>query len=725
MYFGTSKNTFAKRKSFSDSLLNVVHHQQVDSLKIKTYNEIALELMSRNPDSAIYFSMKGLELSEQINDVKGKAISYKNLGTAYFYKGENQKAKSYFLKSIAIYRKIKNSEKSIALIYSRIGSIETNTGNNAGALKIFFDLIRFYAERKDSIGLANTYNNIGVSYDFQGDYDKAIKYYQQSIDLREKLKDYKSISIALNNIGIIYTHKKKFEIALQYFITSLNNSKSIKDERNIAITLGNIGSVYENLNNLELALDYQMQSLEIKKRLGNSSNTLAYSYFNIGSVKQKMKLYAEAKKYFNQSLELTRQTNDLFLMLECYKALYIMYSETKDFASALKYAKLYFESHANIHSKEQREQISRLQSEFDSEVRENQISVLEEEKKAEDLQLKNIKTLIWLSIISFVFILILFAFSIRSFRKRKQLNKKLILYKSEIEEQKEEIINQKNNLEGLYKELNIRKEELQLQHDEIDKKNHYITDSIKYAKFIQEAILPQSTHLQKLIPESFVYFEPKDILSGDFYWVDKLDNILYFALIDSSIHGIPGAFISIIGNNLLNKALNEFGITKPKKILHFLNKGLEKTLKDRYKEFIVESGMDIAVFTLNLENHELTYVGAHNPIYILRNNEILQLKSTYYPLGLTLQETEKLEITEQVSKLEKGDFLYFYSDGFIDQFGGANHKKFMSRQLRDTIIQINQLSCNVQKDTLQKTFRNWKGDGEQVDDVLLIGIKLN
>lgn len=720
-----SSNLYAKRPNISDSLAKALEKTQQDSIRVNILIELSHEYLDKNIDSAQIFCTKALDIAKKINYYKGEAESLQMLGTVYYYKGEFVQALDVLENSLKLFKTQKNCEHFIVQVLQTIGVINSILGNNAEALGYFFKIVDIYSASGDSIGLANTLSNIGIVYDKERKYNQAIEYYKKSIEIRGKIGDNAKMSIALNNIGIIYSKLEEYEKALKYFYTSLKNSQSIDDERTLAITLGNIGNVYEKLNDLPKALNFQYQALEIKRKYANYKG-IAHTMHSIGEVKYRMGLFNESMDSFMEALENALQASDKYLIRDTYKAIYKTYGETEVYDSALKYAKLYFKLNAELNNELSNRNITSIQSKFENENREREIKLLQQEKEARDIRLKKTNTIIWSVSIAFIIAFGLLLFILRSYKQRLNLNKSLHTRKEEIEHQKEEILHQRNNLENLYLELNHRKEEIQTQHDIIDKKNQYITDSINYAKFIQEALLPQSIQLQKYISEAFVFFEPKDILSGDFYWIAEKNGAIYLAVIDSSGHGIPGAFISIIGNNLLNKGLHEKQLDEPQHFLDYLNDGLYKTLKEHYNEFVVDSGMDIGILKLDLTKKELVFTGAHNPIYIIRQEELIQLKSSYFPLGLTLEEdSPKYQVEQQAVKLFEGDKMYLFSDGYVDQFGGGSGKKFMHKRLRQMLLEIHHLPTNVQKNHVEHVFKEWRGENEQVDDVLFMGINIS
>ena len=272
----------------------------------------------------------------------------------------------------------------------------------------------------------------------------------------------------------------------------------------------------------------------------------------------------------------------------------------------------------------------------------------------------------------------------------------------EVVKQKDEIDLQKSKLEELYKD---------------------VTDSIKYAKRLQDSILPPKKYIEGLFPDSFVLFKPKDIVSGDFYWMNKIGSKHIFAAVDCTGHGVPGAFMSLVGANGLNSAVKEHRLQNPGKILDDLNNYASESLYKQEDDNAVRDGMDIAICSIDHKKMILEYSGAYNPLYIVRDNEILITKGDKFAIG-SFNPYTKSYTTHKIP-LQKGDVIYVFSDGYADQFGGVSGKKFMYKQFRETLLSIQSLSMEEQQLTLDKKIEEWKGSYEQVDDILVIGVKIN
>jgi serine phosphatase RsbU (regulator of sigma subunit) len=280
-----------------------------------------------------------------------------------------------------------------------------------------------------------------------------------------------------------------------------------------------------------------------------------------------------------------------------------------------------------------------------------------------------------------------------------------------------------NLVENLEVKVEERTREVVLQKEIIEESNKHITDSIKYAKRIQEAFLPTEENVSTLLKNAFVLYKPKDIVSGDFYWIEEKNDKVLFAVVDCTGHGVPGAFMSIIGFNGLNQIVNEYNYTKPSEILTQLNKNISHTLRQKVEDSKIRDGMDVAICSLDLKTKKLEFAGAFSPLFIIRNGEVLKIKGDKQPIG-NFVGVEEYEFTNHEIQLHENDKLYIFSDGFVDQFGGAGGKKLKYNAFRNLLTENHQKPMPEQKVAINAFFETWRAGYEQIDDVCMIGLSV-
>ena len=286
----------------------------------------------------------------------------------------------------------------------------------------------------------------------------------------------------------------------------------------------------------------------------------------------------------------------------------------------------------------------------------------------------------------------------------------------EIEKQKKEIENQRDALAEKNTQLNEA-------YVEIEEQKKHIMDSIYYARRIQTAILPASSLLDECFRDYFIFYLPKDIVSGDFYWMHEADNLVMISAIDCTGHGVPGAFMSIVGFNQLNNAVNVHKARKASEILNELNKGVITTLNENVSETSIKDGMDMALCVFDFGRKKVEFAGANNPMLLIRGDETLKYKGDRLPIGAFI-ENRTQEFTNNEIDLQNGDMIYMFSDGYADQFGGPDNKKFFGKRFEKLLFEIHEKPLKVQKDILYNTLKEWMGENDQVDDILVIGIRV-
>jgi serine phosphatase RsbU (regulator of sigma subunit) len=302
-----------------------------------------------------------------------------------------------------------------------------------------------------------------------------------------------------------------------------------------------------------------------------------------------------------------------------------------------------------------------------------------------------------------------------------QLNE-ILTQKSELEERKKENEEKVKLLWEQSTAIHFEKERINKLKEEVEIKHKEVMDSVTYAKRIQEAILPDKNEIMNHLPESFILFKPRDIVSGDFYWFSHKNDLSYIAAVDCTGHGVPGAFMSMIGNTLLNQIVKEKGISDPGEILHALNEEVNYSLKQKQKESESRDGMDMAICRFDLKNMELQFAGAMRPLYFVKDGALVEFKTDKFPIGGREYEVPK-KFTTQSFKLQKNDTVYMSTDGYADQFS-PNDKKLMTKKFKELILSVHDKKMHEQKEFLDTFVSDWKGNMEQTDDILVIGVRV-
>lgn len=339
-------------------------------------------------------------------------------------------------------------------------------------------------------------------------------------------------------------------------------------------------------------------------------------------------------------------------------------------------------------------------AEIEKNLKEKELLVKEQNKTIDaqgneiitkDSTIEEQKSMIVLSIIFLIIVTILGALAYRSYRLKNKANATILAQKEEIEEQ----------------------------HQVLEEQHQEITDSINYAKRIQDAILPPLKLVKGYMPDSFILYKPKDIVAGDFYWMEGINNLIIFAAADCTGHGVPGAMVSVVCHNAMNRAVKEFMLIKPNEILDKTREIVLETFEKSDED--VNDGMDIALCSINTESKKLNFAGANNGLYLIRNNEVTQIKPDKQPIG---NYKDAKPFTNHEMDLQKGDVIYAFSDGYPDQFGGPKGKKFMYKPFRNLLLEIHKEPMDKQHNILLEAFEKWRGELEQIDDVCVIGVRI-
>ena len=549
-------------------------------------------------------------------------------------------------------------------------------------------------------GTAQALNNIGISYYGLAEYAKALDYHNKALTIRIELGNKKDISASYLNIGNVYEGRMDYGLALEYKTKALKLKEEIGDKKGIANSNNGIANIQMSLHNYDQALEYCLRAQKIYAEL-NDLDGMDLTYITASNIYQENKNYALSNEFAQKALVLADSLGDISNALNAHGILYKNYSKLKDPAKALFHHEKYIELRDSIFNATRAINLAEEESKIEFAKKEQELKFEQEKKDVVAAEKsRRQKVIIW-SVAVGLFLVVVFAGfifrSLRLTRKQKQV----------IEKQKEIV--------------DIRNKEIEEQKKLVEEKNKDITDSINYAQRIQHAMLPHRRDIWTAFPQSFVLFKPKDIVSGDFYFFHKKDQYSFIAAADCTGHGVPGAFMSMIGSDKLEDAVLQS--TDTSEILSLLNKGVKTSLKQSEDDDSTRDGMDIALCSVDTENRIVKYAGANRPIWIIRKGqtEVEEIKATKKAIGGFTEDNQHFDSHE--IKLQKGDTFYLSTDGYADTFGKGG-KKMMTKKFKDVLLSIQNKSMKEQEKYLDDFVENWKAGTEQVDDILVIGVRM-
>ncbi|MFI5150403.1 MAG: tetratricopeptide repeat protein [Bacteroidia bacterium] len=599
-------------------------------------------------------------------------------------KNECNKAKEYALAALSYYTQ-SGDEQNQAKALERCAGACTFSSDFEQAIAYNMKALKIYEKFNDKKSISYIRNKLGLVYYQLGDYKKALTYYQEAMNFYQETNDKEGQAFLLNNIGNIYEKEKKYDSALANFEGSLQIKESLQDQQGMAASINNIGNIYFHKEDYPRAVEYWKRSLGIKEKLDDKpgmSNTLqniGYGYFY-------MKKYEDAIIWIKQGLLVAQGINNKHYIKEAYVKLSDVYQEMKHFEKALEYTQLYGAMKDTIYNENSSRQIAEMETKYQTGQKEKTLQL-------QKLELNKKQIVIYFACTGLALMLLLAFFIYRGYRQKKKAH---II----ISQQKEEVVRQKHMVE---------------------EKNREVLDSINYARRIQEALLKEEEAVTAHLPGHFILFKAKDIVSGDFYWGAEKKGHWFLAVADCTGHGVPGAFMSMLGIAYLNEINALDTLLTPAEILDRLREKIVKELKQTGAPGESKDGMDISMLRLNLATNEVQWAGANNPLYRILNGKLTEDKGDKQPIGFSYAPKP---FTNHSFSLSKGEQLYLLSDGYADQFGGPKGKKFKYKQLQQTLLDIHAQPLPFQKEFLNKCLESWKGELEQVDDITLIGIRI-
>lgn len=730
---------------------------------------------------ALEYIDKAVKMASEIGDKKTMSVGYNNKGIIFYYLGDFEESVKNYQLAVRYFKETADL-KSMAAALANIGLVYTAQGLYVSSVESYLQSLKVLEELGDQNGISSCYNNIGIVYYEQKSYNKALEYYDKALKIyRATGNQYIAASI-YNNIGNVYSDLSKYDLALENYFQALSLREELQDKLSIAGLYNNIGLIYFYKMDYALALQYYTKCIEIAVEIGDKSSQAKV----LGNLSALYVRLAEREKgdrqlYLNKAIDAGNKSFKLAVDIGAVPVqnttagqLQRAYTLLGDFKQALYYAEAVISTKDSMFSDEKMHVMAEVNAKYETERRELQIENLNKENKLQQVMLENSEAertrqrMLLIAFIAGLAVVLGFSAGLyRLFLQKKKANRLLEL-------QKEQIESKNTLLEQANEEINAQKDEIEAQRDMVVQQKGYIeeqqksiVDSINYARRIQFAVLPTGSRAVSLLGERhFVFFRPRDVVSGDFYWVSRVKQYLVIAVADCTGHGVPGAFMSMMGISLLNEIVRKDDVKNAGDMITHLRNLLVESLNqersaDRNEgdvmqnyqfsrdittatDVVVKDGLDISLVIMDTKTLHCHWAGAYNPLFIIRKNNLLQtagtvpsdfskydyqgvvteIKPDKMPVGLHFRMND---FTNHEFDLAPGDRLYLFTDGYHDQFGGSGGKKMGLKMFRNLLAATSSLPVKEQGMHLEKWYDTWVGQNgssyNQVDDITVLGLE--
>ncbi|MEW5845044.1 MAG: tetratricopeptide repeat protein [Bacteroidota bacterium] len=665
-------------------------------------------------------------------------------------------------KALVFFDKLDLSTYKIQVLTHR-GAINRIKGRFSNAMADFSEVLDYYRQTGNTKGEAATLNQIGAIYRLRGDYPTALDYYFKSLANYQKVNHQPGISSVLNNIGVVHLYQKLYDKALEYYNKSLAIEENLKNDEGIGTSYLNIGEVYRKKGDLQKAADYYLRALVYANRTNDldaigtiynelaginidngslndvlkylqlahktflatsSPQRLAECEINFGKYYQKIGHLSQAIQHFSKALEIANSNKLLDIKSDAHHQLSQIYDMQGNIKAAYSHFKNYIATRDTLFNEENTRKSIQAEFFYKFEHQQEEQRIAQAKKDAEYAERLRREKAVKTSLIVIVSLgTILIGFILFYLHKIKLKNEELYFHQKEILEKNEELQQQQEEILAQRDEIERKNLILEQSQQIIADKNERMISSIEYAKTIQNALLPKPEKLSELFPDHFVIFQPKDIVSGDFYWVSNDERYTYAAVMDCTGHGVPGAFMSMIGNTLLNKIVIEWKVYQPSKVLEALNEQLREALKQKEIGNIVLAGIDIAFVTIDKQEKKIFFSGAARPMLIIQNGNIQLVKGSIRSTG-GFQPANVKPFEDITFELSSPTYIYLFSDGYADQIS-IEKKKFGLQRFVDIIFQSYTKPMAAQRELLLQMIENHLHGTDQLDDICVMGLRVD
>ncbi len=572
------------------------------------------------------------------------------------------------------------TDRDLLTAYNRLGIVYYKLGDLSKSNENFLIALNLVSTIRDP-NLSNEsrlMNNIANNYGELKQVNLAIEYYKKSLELKKKMKDSARYSITLNNLALTYSSMQYYDSAYKFLQEALVIDRILRDEISEAYSNGSLGEILLEDNKPDTAIYYFSQALTYFGGIPDNDYVLGYYHHQLGEAELLLNRLKSANTHFIVALEFAMAVGAKSIQRDAYKGLQTVADKLGDYKKAFAYSHLYSALQDTLYKTESAQKLGAIETSYQIINKEQKISILNANARVDKFK--------FYSAIALVLIVMILLGS--------------LYYRYLFKAKANQLLEQKNNT--------------------IEKQNKEIMDGVEYAKGIQEAILPDFKTIDLYFNKAYLYYKPTQVVSGDFYWVEKINGDTILVLADGTGHGVPGAFLSVMGTSLLRQIITEKRICRPDEILKELNAKVTETLGQSKLNNSLKDGMDVAVCTYNKEKKRMAFAGAKRPLLLKKGNKIQLIKGNRSSVGGAGAKESSFDT--HYFDVEEGDAIILFTDGIIDQFGGVGNKKFLIKRLVEIAEKGNGINHLIAE--FEREINKWRGGGDQTDDMLLVAVEL-
>ncbi len=694
--------------------------------RVNALNYLAFLHWQTDLDKMDSLAGAGVELARQIAYKAGEAEGVYMQGFVHDLSGDYPRAVRLYRQALFWFDSLdRTSDASRVMEY--LGVVYRFQAKYDSSLFFYFDALRIMESEQNQRRIGNILNSIGNVFMDQSKYDQAEQYYQRALEAKQQTGDLRSLSNTLGNLADLKRRQGNIDAGIAAMHRVLAIKQEIQDLSGITTAQNALGIMHSEQNRYDSARYYLYAALQIDRQLENVRD-ISQTLLQIGRLHARFTRELTAGvAAIEEAIALGERGQDLGLLNNAYQIKADIETYLGNYPAAVESLQKVITYKDSLYKTESLQQMLDIQTRYETEKKEQENQLLRSEKIRRDLeinqqqqQLQRQNLLLALSLASLIFLGIVAYLLYRQRQLKERVNAALQNKNRQINAQKEELSSQAERLRQVNEEIKVIHENLQESYALIERKNNNITASINYAQRIQAAALPDLAAIQAILGEFFVFFKPRDIVSGDFYWFSQKNNRVFLAAVDCTGHGVPGAFMSLIGINILNQIVNEQDVWRPEDILSQLHVQIHEAL--RQEQTANRDGMDMSLICWEPTERRLHFAGAKNPLIYFQPNDLKQISGDRVSVGGRGQDRA---FTGHTIALDQHPItFYLFSDGYQDQFGGQKGRKRMLKGLKELLENVHALPLAEQQQRIDQDFQDWCGNNNQIDDVLLLGVRL-